>query len=193
MTLRPSHSGFEPRTRDPERRDFFDIRRRLAKIEGDSDGGGSPFGDEVFVGPDDPGVESGYELWVDTDAPGGSKFRYANFAPGDVNPGASETALPLDVNPFTVTFGVGRIYRVGILCRALRGPIQSEFRVKSDGAAWVGMWVTPPGGWNTYDLFVFHVGGGETRTLTLFVTPNATGMTIAGAGNLLYAQDVGAA
>lgn len=68
MSLRPSHSGFEPRTRDPERRDFFDLRRRLAKIEGDAAGGGSPFGDEVLISPDDPGVTSGYELWYDTDA-----------------------------------------------------------------------------------------------------------------------------
>lgn len=40
MGLRPSHSGFEPRTRDPERRDFFDLRRRIASIEAGGGGGG---------------------------------------------------------------------------------------------------------------------------------------------------------
>jgi hypothetical protein len=31
MTSRPTHSGFEPRTHDAERRDFFDLRRKLAQ------------------------------------------------------------------------------------------------------------------------------------------------------------------
>jgi hypothetical protein len=68
VTSRPTHSGFEPRTRDAERRDFFDLRRKLAKVE-EGGGGGGGAGDEVWIGPDDPGLPN-FELWYDTDAPG---------------------------------------------------------------------------------------------------------------------------
>jgi len=40
MSSRPTHSGFEPRTHDAERRDFFDLRRKLASGTG---GGGNNF------------------------------------------------------------------------------------------------------------------------------------------------------
>ena len=90
MTQRPSHSGFEPRTRDPERRDFFDLRRRLAKIEGDPNGNGSPFGDEVFIGPADPGAASGYELWYDTDANPAVPWIAVSFENSWANAGGSD-------------------------------------------------------------------------------------------------------
>lgn len=38
MSSRPTHSGFEPRTRDAERRDFFDLRRKIANGGGGSSG-----------------------------------------------------------------------------------------------------------------------------------------------------------
>jgi len=34
MSSRPTHSGFEPRTHDAERRDFFDLRRKIASGTG---------------------------------------------------------------------------------------------------------------------------------------------------------------
>lgn len=51
----PGQPGFEPRTRDPERRDFFDLRRRIV------------LADEVWVGSDPPPADH-YELWYDPDA-----------------------------------------------------------------------------------------------------------------------------
>jgi hypothetical protein len=38
VTSRPTHSGFEPRTHDAERRDFFDLRRKLATGTGSTVG-----------------------------------------------------------------------------------------------------------------------------------------------------------
>lgn len=69
MAAGPNATGFEARVREPERRAFFDLMRRVAALEagGGSGGGG---GEEVFIGPSDPGTP--YELWYDTDAtPGG--------------------------------------------------------------------------------------------------------------------------
>lgn len=53
--MQPSQPGFEPRTRDPERRDFFDLRRRIVAA------------DEVWIGNDPPPADH-YELWYDPDA-----------------------------------------------------------------------------------------------------------------------------
>lgn len=64
--LRPTHAGFEPRTRDPERRDFFDLRRRLAGIDftafnfkGTINHAGPP------TTGDDPLPNSNGDMWVD--------------------------------------------------------------------------------------------------------------------------------
>jgi hypothetical protein len=62
VTVR-GRSGFETGTRDPERRAFFDLSKRISALEDGSSGGA----DEVWIGPDDPG-DPKYELWVDTDA-----------------------------------------------------------------------------------------------------------------------------
>lgn len=66
MTLRPSHSGFEPRTRDPERRDFFDLRRKVADMsfaafnfKGTIPSGGPP------TTAQDPLPNSVGDMWVD--------------------------------------------------------------------------------------------------------------------------------
>jgi hypothetical protein len=67
VTLRPSHSGFEPRTRDPERRDFFDLRRRIGEL----DFAAFNFkGTITHVGPpttgDDPLPNSVGDMWTDS-------------------------------------------------------------------------------------------------------------------------------
>jgi hypothetical protein len=41
VTLRPGHPGYEARTRDPERRAFFDLQKRIAELEEGGGGGGS--------------------------------------------------------------------------------------------------------------------------------------------------------
>ena len=48
-------NGYEPGLDEPTRRAIFDLRRRI----------GSGSGDEVFVGPNDPG--GSYDIWFDTD------------------------------------------------------------------------------------------------------------------------------
>lgn len=87
----PSHSGFEPRTRDPERRDFFDLRRRIAALENGSGGGGGSGAEEVFIGPNDPGLP--FELWYDTDAvsPSGAIVQEGTYTPAWTlfNPGST--------------------------------------------------------------------------------------------------------
>ena len=69
---RPSHSGFEPRTRDPERRDFFDLRRRIAQ------GGGGGMGWDFKGSINTPGPPTGEQapnpedsdLWTDSNGIG---------------------------------------------------------------------------------------------------------------------------
>lgn len=69
---RPTHSGFEPRTRDPERRDFFDLRRRIGLLEGLT--GGIVFkGTITTPGPPTagqaPDPDNG-DMWTDADGIG---------------------------------------------------------------------------------------------------------------------------
>jgi hypothetical protein len=69
---RPTHSGFEPRTRDPERRDFFDLRRRIGLLEGLT--GGIVFkGTITTPGPPTagqaPNPDNG-DMWTDADGIG---------------------------------------------------------------------------------------------------------------------------
>lgn len=75
MTLRPSHSGFEPRTDAPERRDFFDLRRRLAAVEGLVTGAPWDFmGTIPTVGPptivQDPLPHADGDMWIDSNGDG---------------------------------------------------------------------------------------------------------------------------
>ena len=51
MSSRPTHAGFEPRTRDAERRDFFDLRRKLANGAGGGSGGNNFIGTIPTPGP----------------------------------------------------------------------------------------------------------------------------------------------
>lgn len=51
MTLRPTHSGFEPRTGEAERRDFFDLRRKLANGTGGGASGMNFIGTIATPGP----------------------------------------------------------------------------------------------------------------------------------------------
>jgi len=65
----PGRSGFEAKTREPERRAFFDLARRIAAL----DGGGTPgqgSADEVFIGNTQPPAPENYELWYDPNATG---------------------------------------------------------------------------------------------------------------------------
>lgn len=75
MTGRPSQSGFEPRTRDPERRDFFDLRRRLAVVEGLATGTPWDFqGTIPTPGPpttvQDPLPHADGDMWIDSNGIG---------------------------------------------------------------------------------------------------------------------------
>ena len=76
MTLRPSHSGFEPRTRDPERRDFFDFQRRLRELEAAGGLGSMGWdfkGTIATPGPPTSGQAPGPEesdLWIDSNGNG---------------------------------------------------------------------------------------------------------------------------
>jgi hypothetical protein len=68
----PGRSGFEAKTREPERRALFDIVRRLTALDG---GGSTPnqgLADEVFIGNTQPPAPENYELWYDPDATGTS-------------------------------------------------------------------------------------------------------------------------
>ena len=69
MTLRPSHSGFEPRTRDPERRDFFDLRRRVGLLEGLT--GGIVFKGTIGTpGPPTASNPDNGDMWTDSNGDG---------------------------------------------------------------------------------------------------------------------------
>lgn len=89
MSRTPGQAGFEPRTRDPERRAFFDLMRRVAAIEAGGGGGGSG-AEEVFIGPSDPGTP--YELWYDTDATPVRAYT-TKSAGGSLAAGAGTTAI----------------------------------------------------------------------------------------------------
>jgi hypothetical protein len=71
VTLRPTQTGFEPRTADPERRDFFDLRRRLAIVEGLATGAPWNFmGTIPTPGPpttaQDPLPHADGDFWIDS-------------------------------------------------------------------------------------------------------------------------------
>ena len=71
MTHRPGHTGFEPRTRDAERRDFFDLRRKLGAIEGLTAGAPWDFlGTIPTPGPpttaQDPLPHDDGDMWIDS-------------------------------------------------------------------------------------------------------------------------------
>lgn len=137
MAKGPSHSGFEPRTRDPERRDFFDLRRRIAALENGSGGGGSG-AEEVFIGPSDPGLP--YELWYDTDAPSPSGAivesnswtpTYTSFVPGS---GATN-------NGFYIWIGGPNVGDRGILWLEINVTLGTGFTAWTAGHRFL----TPPG------------------------------------------------
>jgi hypothetical protein len=65
----PGRSGFEAKTREPERRAFFDLAKRIATLEG-GDGTGAGAADEVFIGNTQPPAPENYELWYDPNATG---------------------------------------------------------------------------------------------------------------------------
>jgi len=75
MTTRPTHSGFEPRTHDAERRDFFDLRRKLATVEGLTTGSPWDFkGTIPTPGPpttaQDPLPNADGDMWIDVNGIG---------------------------------------------------------------------------------------------------------------------------
>ena len=75
MTLRPGHPGFEGRTRDPERRAFFDITKRIATLEGLVTGAPWDFlGTIPTPGPpttaQDPLPHEDGDMWIDSNGNG---------------------------------------------------------------------------------------------------------------------------
>ena len=75
MTLRPGHPGYEARTRDPERRAFFDLAKRIALIETTTGGGPWNFlGTIPTPGPpttaQDPEPHDDGDMWVDSNGDG---------------------------------------------------------------------------------------------------------------------------
>jgi hypothetical protein len=75
VTSRPTHSGFEPRTHDAERRDFFDLRRRLSDLEVKVPGGPWDFkGTIPTPGPpttaQDPLPNADGDMWIDVNGIG---------------------------------------------------------------------------------------------------------------------------
>ena len=74
-------NGYEGALTPATRRAIYDLRRQIAS------GGG---GDEVFIGPDDPG--SDYDIWFDTDTnkfyvrSNGAWFELTVGAPGPQGP-----------------------------------------------------------------------------------------------------------
>lgn len=133
-----------------------------------------PSTDEVWVGPDDPGVSSPYEIWYDTDDDGP---QYGNYAQGVTNLGgffiANGTAMPTSGN--TAVAGVtnfyyvsGRRYRLffelnaGISAGAAGTVSNGYFSLYVDGVAQGGgLWVTYPGGVHqhlSYEFFLEKYG-----------------------------------
>jgi hypothetical protein len=174
MTSRPTHSGFEPRTRDAERRDFFDLRRKLAQIE---EGGGGGGGDEVWIGPDDPGL-SNFELWYDTDAPGPAGLpvvrRGVLGANTNVASGASTTlcsiasqVYPLNsliVVTWTLRYSMSVSASFDIHCNCTQ--IGNSIHQTTDGTAQAKGWsqtltYLAPTAAQTFNLGV-HAWGGQT-------------------------------
>jgi hypothetical protein len=86
----PGHAGYEARTRSAERRDFFDLRRRMTGA------------DEVFIGPDDPGDE--FELWYDTDASAKAFSSLAGYAMGPLTDQTGIGATLTDLTDMSVTW-----------------------------------------------------------------------------------------
>jgi len=75
VTLRPGHPGFEPRTREPERRAFFDITKRIAELEGLVTGAPWDFlGTIPTPGPptaaQDPLPHADGDMWIDSNGIG---------------------------------------------------------------------------------------------------------------------------
>jgi len=76
VTLRPGHPGFEGRTRDPERRAFFDLQKRIAELEGIVTSG-APWdflGTIPTPGPptdtQDPLPHDDGDMWIDSNGDG---------------------------------------------------------------------------------------------------------------------------
>ncbi len=76
MTQRPGHPGFEARTRDPERRAFFDLAKRIAELEGivTSNAPWDFMGTIPTPGPptiaQDPLPHDDGDMWIDSDGDG---------------------------------------------------------------------------------------------------------------------------
>lgn len=105
-------------------------------------GGGG--GDEVWVGPDDPGINSPHEIWYDTDDDGP---QYGNYAQGVTNLGAfnfaTGTAMPAaggaNTTVATVTnfyYVSGRRYR---LLLELNAVTAAAADVNGTAAGWFGL------------------------------------------------------
>lgn len=129
-----------------------------------------PVTDEVWVGPDDPGVGSGYEIWYDTDDDGP---QYGNYAQGVTNLGgfyiANGTAMPTSGN--TAVAGVtnfyyvsGRRYRLlmelnaGTSAGAAGTTSNGYFTLYVDGVAQAGgVWLTYPGGLHQHMSYEWYL------------------------------------
>lgn len=142
MSLRPTHSGFEPRTRDPERRDFFDLRRRIGTLD---PAAWNFKGTIAHPGPpttgDDPLPNDNGDMWVDSAGNGwvwnGSTWVNVGAMRGPAGPAgpAGPQGVPGPVGPKGDP-GVG----------VPPGGLTGQVLAKQTNADYVTQWVDQTGG-----------------------------------------------
>lgn len=169
-------------------------------------------GDEVWVGPDDPGVNSPYEIWYDTDDDGP---QYGNYAMGVTNLGgmyfASGTQMPAaggaNTNVAFVTnfyYTSGRRYRLLLELNAITaaaGTASGAFMLRIDGVDQAGgvhfqTTATSPGSHTNfrYEWFLEKYGmSAGIHQLIIYWSPTVGQVTIYNDVGTCEVRDVGPA
>jgi hypothetical protein len=165
-------------------------------------------GDEVWVGPDDPGASSPYEIWYDTDDDGPQYGNYAhgvtnlgffNISTGTTMPTSGRTVIATVQNFYYVS---GRRYRLFIELNAITsssGTSSGWFDIAVDGTAQGGgvhhqATTTSPGSHQhfTYEFYLEKYGmSAGLHTLTVGFTPTVGQMTIYNDVGTIEIRDVG--
>ncbi len=153
----------------------------------------APATDEVWVGPDDPGVNSQYEIWYDTDDDGP---QYGNYAMGITNLGAfniaNGTLMPTSGATLFATvsnfyYTSGRRYRLFCEMNAVTSAAYASGAILLyiDGVAQAGgPWLEVSGGTNhyvhwSYEWYLEKYGmSAGLHTLQLYWSPTVGQMTM---------------
>ena len=167
-------------------------------------------GDEVWVGPDDPGANSPYEIWYDTDDDGP---QYGNYAQGVTNLGylSFGTGTTMPTSGRTIVGGVtnfyytsGRRYRLFVELNAITssaGTSSGWFDIGIDGVAQGGgvhhqATVTSPGSHQhfSYEFYLEKYGmTAGLHQLTVGCTMTVGQFTIYNDVGTIEVRDVGPA